>query len=333
VDNVEFLLTAAIVILGIKVYFVQPFKIPTNSMWPSYYGMTPQVYQGAEEVPGPLAKAARFVAFGAFHHRIVAPESGIISVPVDANGTVKYDTVRGRRWLVLPATKRQYVLKVNETPVRFQLPLDFNDFDQAFHEAMGTNRTKLAEAHQRSRQQAGPGLRWVQLEKRAQAGEPIMTFDILTGDQLFVDRVSYHFVRPKVGQGFVFRTGAIPGIARVYGDQYYIKRLVGTPGDVLEVREPELWRNGVPITGSEAFAQNARREKLYGGYGYAPEDQAMLLRPGQTATVPADSYLALGDNSGNSSDGRYWGYVPAKSVVGKPLFIYFPFTSRWMRSP
>jgi signal peptidase I len=40
VENVEFFLVAALVILGIRTYFVQPFKIPTNSMWPSYYGMT-----------------------------------------------------------------------------------------------------------------------------------------------------------------------------------------------------------------------------------------------------------------------------------------------------
>jgi len=40
VENVEFFLAAAIIVLGIRTYFVQPFKIPTNSMWPSYYGMT-----------------------------------------------------------------------------------------------------------------------------------------------------------------------------------------------------------------------------------------------------------------------------------------------------
>lgn len=70
--------------------------------------------------------------------------------------------------------------------------------------------------------------------KRVSSGERVMAFDILTGDQLFVDRMSYHFIRPGVGSGFVFRTGNIDGIARVYGDQYYIKRLVGVPGDTLE---------------------------------------------------------------------------------------------------
>jgi signal peptidase I len=107
-------------------------------------------------------------------------------------------------------------------------------------------------------------------------------------------------------------------------EQYYIKRLVGTPGDTLEVREPVLYRNGQPITGADAFAANASREGKYAGY-FAQQ----RLSPGQTVTVPPDSYFAMGDNSGNSADGRYWGFVPAKDVVGRPLFVYFPFTRHW----
>src|SRR4051812_36086346 len=74
VENVEFFLVAALVILGIRTYFVQPFKIPTNSMWPTYNGMTPEVWQKPEDVPGPLMKAVRFAAFGAQHKEAVAPE-------------------------------------------------------------------------------------------------------------------------------------------------------------------------------------------------------------------------------------------------------------------
>jgi signal peptidase I len=159
-----------------------------------------------------------------------------------------------------------------------------------------------------------------------------LSFDVLTGDQLFVDRVSYHFARPAVGQGFVFRTGNIPGIAIEYGDQYYIKRLVGLPGDRIEIRDPALYRNGSPIQGSPAFDRNARRDGLYRGYLPGPENGG-LLREGEEAIVPDDHFFALGDNSSNSADGRYWGYVPAADVVGKPLFIYFPFTSRWGRTP
>jgi signal peptidase I len=337
VENVEFFLMAAIVILGIKVYFIQPFKIPTNSMWPSYYGMTPEVYPQGEPTPALPKQAARFVLFGAVHHELVAPESGNIRVPVRYNefggsdGRVAYDTVDGRKWLVLPTKLRQYLFYVNETPLKLLLPLDF-DFDVAFREAFGVTADQMI-GEARNSKRGGSGIRWVELPVKAEAGKPFLSFDVMTGDQLFVDRVSYHFFRPEVGQGFVFRTGNIPRIAAEYGDQYYIKRLVGRPGDVLEVKEPVLWRNGAPITGAKAFELNARREGKYHGYGYAPEVYALLLQRGTTATVPEGKFLALGDNSANSSDGRYWGYVPAKDVVGKPLFIYFPFTSRWLRSP
>src|SRR5688572_14433634 len=82
VENVEFFLVAAIVILGIRTYFVQPFKIPTNSMWPTYNGMTPQVYKSKAEEPGPLAIATRLLAFGAWPHRVNSPASGEILVPI-----------------------------------------------------------------------------------------------------------------------------------------------------------------------------------------------------------------------------------------------------------
>ena len=161
----------------------------------------------------------------------------------------------------------------------------------------------------------------------------MLSFDILTGDQLFVDRVSYHFVKPQVGDGFVFRTDNIdsPFMRDAAGrqlEQYYIKRLAGTPGDKLEIREPVLYRNGEPITGSRAFGRNAIKEGNYTGYL-----SGGVLASGKTFTVPADSYIALGDNSANSQDSRYWGSVPSGDVVGRPLFIYYPFTKRWGPAP
>ena len=149
VENVEFFLVAAIVIIGVRTYFLQPFKIPTNSMWPSYYGMTPDVYHRPEDVPGVLSRAARFVLFGARHQEVIAPESGTITVPVgiarvsDGGGKLLYGTVPAKSWLVFPTTNREYVIYVNETPVKLQVPQDF-DFDWAFQEAFGLTQAQLA---------------------------------------------------------------------------------------------------------------------------------------------------------------------------------------------
>lgn len=353
VENVEFFLVAAIVILGIRAYFLQPFKIPTNSMWPSYHGMTPEVFRERTDEPGAVAQAVRFAAFGARSRRLDAPVSGEVLIPVGnlngRAGVAHYRVVPGRNWFVFPTQLREYSLYVNDTPVSVQVPLDF-DFDWALREAFFPQAAKLEEAimpliaagkfEWREVVEDGRRVRmqFVRTGRTVATGNRLLSFDILTGDQLFVDRMSYHFVQPSVGSGFVFRTKNIPGIADTYGDQYYVKRLVGVPGDTLEIRRTAgerpanggrggagtLLRNGEPITGAAAFARNNAAEGLYRGY-----QPLGLLQPGRTVEVPEHAFFALGDNSGNSSDGRYWGFIPEKDVVGRPLVIYYPFTRRW----
>lgn len=358
VENVEFFLVAAIVILGIRTYFIQPFKIPTNSMWPSYYGMTPEVFHTPAEEPNVAEGVGRFLMFGARSLRIDAPASGEVEFTIgsgEGGGVISNRVVNGRSWLILPTKLKEYTLFVGGAPVSFTVPLDF-DFDWALREAffpgedsLETGLRKLDARRQSQLRTVNVGgrqqtLRFFKTGRQVQAGERILSFDILTGDQLFVDRMSYHFMQPSVGSGFVFRTGNIPGINEKRGDQYYIKRLVGVPGDVIEIRQGflgqtdspaaretngasgagVLMRNGSPIDGAAAFKRNNEREGLYAGYiGYGN------LSPGQKLTVPENSFFALGDNSRNSEDGRYWGFVPSRDVVGRPIWIYYPFTKRW----
>ncbi|AKC83883.1 signal peptidase [Verrucomicrobia bacterium IMCC26134] len=348
VENVEFFLVAAIVILGLRAFYIQPFKIPTNSMWPSYNGMTGQVYAQKADEPGPAGRLVNFIAQGASARRLDAPETGEVLLPLgvaDGRGVVSYSQVPGRSWLVFPDKLREYGVFVGNRIVTFKVPLDF-DMDWVFRDTYfpGDKRSfgeiaseKLARgelvegtvntAHGPER------IRLLRTGRMVRAGERMLSFDILTGDQLFVDRASYHFVRPKTGDGFVFRTGNIPDLKT---DQYYIKRLIGVPGDRIEVREPKILRNGEPITDVAAIRRNGDREGNYAGYFNGRPDtrypKAMLFA-GQEITVPPDGYLAMGDNSGNSLDGRYWGFVPSADIVGRPLMIYYPFTKRWGPAP
>ncbi len=338
-DNVEFFLAAAIVILGIRAFFVQPFKIPTNSMWPTYFGMKHEVFVDPQDAPGPVARVLRLAAFGATRREVVAPVDGELRIPFDPRESrivVPYALVPGRKWLVVPTTLREYTLFVGEAPVRVRVPGDF-DFDtlvmETYLDGPYRGRETLEALRKAGRVEEAvialndrgqrKSMRTLMLGtgRKVQRTQIALSFDVLTGDQLFVDRFSYNFFRPEVGQGFVFRTGNIAGIGQ---DQYYIKRLVGTPGDTLEVKEPVLYRNGAPITGAEAFDLNANRTGLYRGY-----QAGGLLAGGQKVTVADGQFFALGDNSYNSADGRVWGFVPAKDAIGRPLFIYYPFTRRW----
>ncbi|MCF7686786.1 MAG: signal peptidase I [Cephaloticoccus sp.] len=346
VENVEFFLVAAIVILGFRAFFIQPFKIPTNSMWPSYYGMTAENFPPEVKAPNLAGEAIRFLAFGAKRREITAARAGEVSADFFETGELAYTVKAGRTWLVLPTTVREYTFYVNGEPSHVTVPLDFHEVDRVMRETFFKTNEAFVDYLQRSQRDgiefkrgllqttAGSDHRTrvvrVPLNRTVQKGDILLRFDVLTGDQLFVDRMSYHFMAPSVGQGFVFRTGKIDSVYmrdRNTGrqiDQYYIKRLVGTPGDTLEIKDYTLFRNGQPITGAAAFANNAQRVDNYVGYR-----NELSLAAGQTMTVTADHFLALGDNSANSQDGRYWGFVPASEVVGRPIFIYYPFTRRW----
>lgn len=364
VENVEFFLVAAIVILGLRAYFIQPFKIPTNSMWPSYYGMTAEVFKAGEE-PGLWRKAARLLTLGATNYTVTAPADGEVMFPAFAS---TYDgshySLRpafvdkpGRSLLVFPTVLREYTFAVAGKQVKFTVPSEFdNDFQGVLNETFKGQATSFAETLREGAARNKPlqtstlrikgqdvTVYWIPIGKRVRKGEKILSFDILTGDLLFVDRLSYNFIKPAVGSGFVFKTGNIKSAAMQDASgaqisQYYVKRLVGTPGDTIEIKAPALFRNGKPIEGADAFGKNARREDRYPGYTNnnggpksADEVQASdgMLPAGAKVTVPPHSFFALGDNSPRSLDSRYWGFVPEKDVVGRPLFIYYPLTSRW----
>lgn len=356
VENVEFFLVAAIVILGLRAYFIQPFKIPTNSMWPSYYGMTAEVFKSGDE-PGPVRKLARLLALGATNYTVTALAAGEVMIPVFGNGQPAFTEKSGRSLLIFPAMLREYTFLVGGQFAKITVPSDFQgEFGQVMDESFKGSAASFSEAIRDSAAKNKPlqtstlqlngrdaTVYWIPIGKSAQKGEKILSFDILTGDLLFVDRLSYNFIKPPVGSGFVFKTGNIKSAAMQDASgtqisQYYVKRLVGTPGDTLEIKAPVLFRNGKPIEGSEAFGKNARREGKYPGYtnnnggplmGDGIKTSDGMLPVGGKVTVPANSYFALGDNSPRSMDSRYWGFVPEKDVVGRPLFIYYPLTSRW----
>jgi len=300
--------------------------------------MTPEVFARRAEEPGPLIEAGRILAIGAWPHRMNAPAEGEVLIPIgghESPGYVHCRPVDGRSWLVFPTKQRECTLLVGAETVRERVPLDF-DFDWAVYKGFfdrggAYSRGKLAAAIE-ARLQAGDYadlavdgelLHCIRTGRHVHTGERVFAFDVLAGDKVFVDRVSYNFVRPRVGGGFVFSTGMIPEIARRFGDVYYVKRLVGVPGDTLEVNGTTLYRNGAPITGSAVFVANAQRLGKYPGY-----EASGLLEPGSTVNVEPGTFFAMGDNSPNSFDGRAWGFVPAMEAVGTPLFIYYPL-ARW----
>ena len=162
-------------------------------------------------------------------------------------------------------------------------------------------------------------------------GETIVHGYVQAGDQVFVDRMTYQFRNPSRSDVFVFKTTGIRRIEMnldpALGSQFYIKRLAGVPGDTLRIDSPKLFLNG-SIATQTPFQQVMSCENGYRGYSN-PSAAQYLTTPEETFTVPSHAFFAMGDNSYNSSDSRYWGIVPERNVIGRGYFVYWPFSERW----
>jgi len=168
-----------------------------------------------------------------------------------------------------------------------------------------------------------------------QKGDVIARGHMDTGDQVFVDKVSYNFGKPAAGNVFVFKTTGIEkiesGLDPAMGSQHYIKRLAGMPGQTLRIAPPTLYVDGKVPT-QFGFKRVMSLKNGYRGYsngGDRGDAFTILGAPDETFPIPPRCYFALGDNSYNSRDSRDWGTVPERNVAGRGFFVYWPFTSRW----
>src|SRR6266853_3380974 len=280
-ENCEVILVAIVVAVGIRSYFLQPFKIPTGSMQPTLNGIVG--HPSTEPVPNILQQIGEFIALGRNYINVVSHEDDQVLEIVPKKILFFFTFSR------LICHRQNFLVYASPET----LSHDFNVL---------------------------PG-------RICHRGEVIARGAIDTGDQVFVDKFSYNFVKPHRGDVFVFRTNHILGIREdpEAGSPFYIKRLAGLPGDTLRIDPPRLYING-KIAEGFGFARVMSAKPPYRGYALGHE---YLSQPNRTFTVPQDGYFAMGDNSYNSYDSRYWGVVPEANLVGRGLLVYWPFHPHW----
>ncbi|KAM3092935.1 signal peptidase I [Phormidesmis sp. 146-35] len=138
------------------------------------------------------------------------------------------------------------------------------------------------------------------------SGSMLPTLQI--NDRLIVDKLSYRFNNPQRGDIVVFSPTST--LEKQNFHDAFIKRVIGLPGDKVEVKNGRVFINDQPI--AENYIEEAPQ------YNWRPE---MIGLPER---VPADSYLVLGDNRNNSYDSHYWGYVPREKIIGRAVVRFWP---------
>jgi signal peptidase I len=154
---------------------------------------------------------------------------------------------------------------------------------------------------------------------------------LLIGDHILVSKFNYGVKLPLI------RSTVIPVGAPKRGDivvfiypedrsKDFIKRLIGVPGDIVEVRNKTILLNGLPWNDTHGV----HSDSLIIPGSVQPRDNFGPV------TVPEGSLFVMGDNRDESYDSRFWGFVPMKYVLGKALIIYWSWNQedhgvRWNR--
>jgi signal peptidase I len=167
---------------------------------------------------------------------------------------------------------------------------------------------------------------------RIPSGSMIPT--LMVGDWLFVNKLAY-------GPHVPFTNAHLPGYhTPAHGDVVVfvspfqadeaalghdptptlVKRLVGTPGDTLHMRNGMLYRNGIEQRQGYGADQNELKGSRFG----PPPPQPTHDNWGPLV-VPSNKFFMMGDNRYCSKDGRYWGLVPRENLRGRPMFIYYSY--------
>lgn len=319
-ENIEVLLVAIAVAMGIRTFVAQPFKIPTGSMQPTLYGITSNpdfTYSGGMdsdlkpdpdfEIPNPVKRFFLYWFTGVSYSHIVAKADGSMLTAVD----------EPKRFLL------------------FNLKQDFVVGNETYTVWFPPDRLLL---------RAGLVDRFGRPNPRVfKRGDDLIKMKSYSGDHLFVDRITYNFRRPTRGEIVVFETKNIPRMAPEHIGQFYIKRLVALGGEKVQIgNDRHLVINGKRLDASTprfggvySFdPATPPRDSQYSGHvneatGRALANRGNLAPLFETAStvfeVPPEDYLVMGDNTVNSSDSRTWGSFPRENVIGKALCVYWPF--------
>lgn len=323
------LLVAFGVAMAFRAYFFQPFKIPTGSMQPTLCGVHSE-YVSPEQASffdkTPVFKQLKWLITGATYRDVIADK-----------------TCRGHIY-----TDQRYpgfvIFKLGEQT--FKIPQD--SLERGEIEGLD-NFHHMADNPNDSIKSLAAGV--------IENGTRLWSGYVHSGDQVFANRLAWNFFPPERDDTMIFTTSipelelCIPSTKNntfpfpfvvkdepiqpgLMAGQHYIKRLVGKPNESISIADGRIVANGEPVVGLPGMEKITKGENGYKPYRVISESNpgynanGCLINPGDSIQL-GDEYMALGDNTSNSYDSRFWGPVPRRAMVGPAAIVWWPFTGRW----
>lgn len=304
-ENVEVFLVAIALAIGIRTFFIQPFKIPTGSMQPTLYGV--ESVNLKEDpgitIPSGLQLVREWFA-GRSYVRIVAKTDGVVEEIAPPKRFFNYNIYQS--------------LRVGGKTYSLWFPPDYGE--KSLEDRAG-----------------------IRVGQEFKTGEDIVRMLVNAGDYLFVDRVSYNFRRPARGDIVVFETRGINGLRQdqfyikrlvgLRGERIRIgnDRHLLINDERLDARTPHFEfvysfkKSNPPRPSHFSGHLNEQTAQASGLYMSVP----LFKTESDEVSIDRHGYFVMGDNTCSSLDSRYWGAVPEQNVIGKSCFVFWPISERF----
>lgn len=164
---------------------------------------------------------------------------------------------------------------------------------------------------------------------------------LLIGDHVFVNREQFapatHWLGPLLPYRDIRRGDIVVFLSPETQGLFVVKRIMGIPGDHIHLRDGVVYRNGEKL--NEPYVQHkvANYDPYRDNFPAVPPSEMYNVHndkwmqelsshvEGEDLVIPPDSYFGMGDNRDVSYDSRYWGFIPRKNVIGRPMFVYWSF--------
>lgn len=312
--NIKFLFYTILISFFITNFIIKIFFIPTNSMYPNFHGKKCIIYTCISQLPNTNKILKRYILLGSKHNLIKSDLSGNVNIKINSKGELIFNTKK-----LLYNISNELILLVNKIKINIKFPIEFEQIEylisKIYFFKLENNFESIVKYSIKNRFLCLlENEVFLKTNKNIKKNETLFAFDILNGDFLLGNLFIYKIINPNIGDCIIFYNKNIRNLNfynKINNKFFFLKRLIAISNYYIEFKS---FLSNIKYK-NLLLKKNKINNVYYPKWSFDIKEKLI---------IPKNFYYYLGDNSLQSLDSRFFGFVNKKSIVGKLSIIFYP---------